>query len=70
MVGPCPYNCENKTSFGYCKTTACINPKYLQIIFWSSNNNAIPISCVGCPNHPAYGGTGICNCILGNSTIY
>ena len=24
----CLYNCTNKTSDGYCKTTACINPQY------------------------------------------
>lgn len=24
---PCGYVCDNKTSEGYCKTTACINPK-------------------------------------------
>ena len=28
MVGPCKYNCDNKTDLGYCKTTACINPKH------------------------------------------
>ena len=28
MITMCPYNCENKTLSGYCKTTACINPKY------------------------------------------
>lgn len=27
MTGPCGYVCDNKTSEGYCKTTACINPK-------------------------------------------
>lgn len=24
----CPYICDNKTEYGYCKTTACINQKY------------------------------------------
>lgn len=24
----CPYICDNKTEYGYCKTTGCINPKY------------------------------------------
>lgn len=28
MMGQCPYVCNNKTGFGYCNTTACINPKY------------------------------------------
>ena len=26
----CPHICDNKTKYGYCKTTACINPKYNQ----------------------------------------
>lgn len=26
---PCPYyDCHNRNSFGYCKTTVCIKPKY------------------------------------------
>lgn len=30
--GPClHYDCTNRNSFGYCKTTACINPKYSNI---------------------------------------
>ena len=24
----CPHICSNKNQFGYCKTTACINPKF------------------------------------------
>lgn len=29
--GPClHYNCSNRNSFGYCKTTACINEHYQQ----------------------------------------
>lgn len=27
----CPYLCNNKTVYGYCKTTACINPEYNKI---------------------------------------
>ena len=27
----CPYICYNKTEYGYCKTTACINPEYSKI---------------------------------------
>lgn len=31
MTSPClHYDCENKNSFGYCKTSACIHPKYSQ----------------------------------------
>jgi len=29
MITPClHFDCDNKNSFGYCKTTCCINPKY------------------------------------------
>lgn len=28
MIGPCPYDCTNKSFTGYCKTTGCINPVY------------------------------------------
>ena len=28
MTNICPYICNNKTSYGYCQTTVCINPKY------------------------------------------
>lgn len=29
---PClHYDCTNRNNFGYCKTTACINPKYSNI---------------------------------------
>lgn len=31
MIGTCPYPCSNKTDFGYCRTTGCINPKYSQM---------------------------------------
>lgn len=27
-IGPCYKVCDNKTDFGYCKTSACINPRY------------------------------------------
>ena len=27
MISACPYLCDNKTEYGYCKTTGCINPK-------------------------------------------
>lgn len=28
MAEVCPYPCQNKTEYGYCKTTGCINPKF------------------------------------------
>lgn len=31
MCGPCPRVCNNKSSTGYCKTTACINPLVTEI---------------------------------------
>lgn len=32
MTGPCGYVCDNKTSEGYCKTTACINPNVRRML--------------------------------------
>ena len=29
----CPHICSNKTPLGYCKSTACINPKHTQKTF-------------------------------------
>lgn len=31
--------------------------------------NSIPEACRNCSNHPSNGGSGICNCILGNTPI-
>lgn len=28
MNNICPHICDNKTEYGYCKTTYCINQKY------------------------------------------
>ena len=28
MIGTCPHDCNNKTVYGYCKTTACIHPTH------------------------------------------
>lgn len=28
MTEVCPYPCQNKTEYGWCKTTGCINPKF------------------------------------------
>ena len=30
MISTCPYDCSNKTSDGYCRTTGCINLNYQQ----------------------------------------
>ena len=32
--GPCPYNCNNKTSSGYCATTVCIMPDSSQLLLY------------------------------------
>ena len=37
--GSCPYICNNKTEFGYCKTTVCVNPKYNS--FCITNNKTL-----------------------------
>lgn len=67
LGGPCPFNCTNKNSFGYCQTTVCINPLYNQI-FYTENFTSCP--CSNCPNNPANGGSGIYHCILGNPIKY
>ena len=73
MIGFCPYDCNNKTEYGYCKTTGCINPNHRQIIFhsfiWSHNNNTFPSPCADCKNNPINGGSGICHCTLGTPKI-
>ena len=33
---------------------------------WTSD---IPPSCKNCPNHPSNGGSGICNCTLGDYKV-
>lgn len=33
------------------------------------SDSYIPEPCRGCPNHPSNGGSGICNCTLGQATI-
>ena len=69
MLDLCPYQCDNKTEFGYCKTTWCINPKYQMIVQYTNSNNNVPSPCANCPNHPQNGGSGICHCILGSPII-
>lgn len=69
MFGVCPYECSNKTEFGYCKTTGCINPKFQMIVQYTNSYNSIPSPCGNCPNHPQNGGGGVCHCILGVPVI-
>lgn len=69
MTGPCPYRCDNKTEFGYCLTTGCINPNYQYRIFRNDYQKAyyeLPEACKHCPSNPVNGGSGICHCILGS----
>ena len=64
MIGICPYDCDNKTEFGYCKSTGCINPKYNQMewpILWLQDDGP----CKNCPGNPKNGGSGVCYCVLG-----
>ena len=70
MTGMCPYSCDNKTEFGYCKTTGCINDRYKYIVLNSNCLNTYPTPCMGCSNNPINGGSGICHCILGTPVIY
>ena len=72
MSEQCPYNCTNKTEFGYCKNTVCINPAYQNKWYWAWNftPEMVQNPCQYCPNNPKNGGTGICHCILGTPTIY
>ena len=44
MIGTCPYNCSNKTSYGYCKTTACINLNYQQNQINQNNTLIFPVT--------------------------
>ena len=37
--------------------------------FNTNNFNTIPDSCKNCPNHYSNGGSGICNCILGDYVV-
>ena len=74
MSDKCPYSCMNKTEYGYCKTTACINPNYQNKqygeIFQPITIPAVSSPCFGCPNSPINGGSGICHCILGTPKVY
>ena len=66
----CPYICDNKTEYGYCKTTTCINPGYHNIDYshytYTYSNSEY---CTRCLNHPRNGGSGICSCILATPII-
>jgi len=44
MIGPCPFNCNNKTVDGYCLFTACQNKTYQTV---APNNNV----CFTISNH-------------------
>lgn len=35
---PCPYCCYNKTEFGYCKTTVCINSEVKEMQMCKNGN--------------------------------
>ena len=73
-MGICPYDCDNKTEFGYCKTTGCINPIYQNKQCWEIFQlitiPAVSSPCFRCPNNPINGGSGICFCTLGTPIVY
>ena len=38
--------------------------------FYTTSDYYIPNACKNCSNHPSNGGSGICQCILGQRVIY
>lgn len=71
MAETCPYDCGNKTEYGYCKSTGCVNPRYEQTIYYNHNPYTFSTDnwrspCTNCLNNPRNGGSGICFCTLGN----
>ena len=47
MIGICPYNCSNKTSDGYCRTTGCINLNHQQNQINQDNTLIFPVAIAG-----------------------
>ena len=40
--GKCPYwDCSNRNELGYCRMTACINPKYQSNTYSSSTSTSV-----------------------------
>lgn len=69
--GGCPFNCQYKTSSGYCMFTGCVNPAVFKKIYpisYGGFNHQDQDPCQYCSNNPANGGSGICHCILGGMT--
>lgn len=65
--------CTNLLPNGICKKSGELcrealpsNIPQQEFPTWLDTTGYIPPSCVGCPNHPSNGGSGICNCILGS----
>ena len=55
-MNACPYVCNNKTEFGYCKTTVCINPMYNQqsITKWLDKADYVQVvRCRECKHYNA-----------------
>ena len=72
MMEKCPYDCKNKTEYGYCKTTVCINLAYQGKRYgdWNFVPKMFKHPCQNCPNNPRNGGSGICHCVLGTEKFY
>ena len=45
------------------------NPYFSFIPTKEESNNIFFLNCIKCPNNPSNGGSGICNCILGQPHI-
>ncbi len=71
MIGTCPYVCDNKTEFGYCKSTVCINPAFQSKFYgdWNFTPEMVQSPCKNCPNNVQNGGSGVYFCILGSPKV-
>lgn len=59
-MNTCPYVCNNKTEFGYCCSTVCINPKYNQqtVTAWLSKADYVQVvRCKDCRFYRFYDST-------------
>ena len=52
MIGPCKhYECTNRNSFGYCRTTACINERHKNEWVESTSANSPDVVYIQQTNH-------------------
>lgn len=68
------FETDNKELYKFVETTCQTamdidrNPEIIDI-FNEVSNNYIPEPCRNCSNHPSNGGSGFCNCMLGQPSI-